>query len=196
MATMKDVAKLAGVSHGTVSNVLSGAKGVKIDKINRVEQAIKKLGYKTNALARNLKTNSAHNSIYVVMPNLRDGAFRDMYDGISRNAEKKGYNVNLHLTDELVYREKHVLSHAQMYNIDGAIVISCQPDNVEYFSRLVKTGLDIVFLSREVKGADFVGLNFKNKFVKSIEEQIENGAKRIALITGPKEYSFETLCVE
>ena len=53
MATMKDVARLAGVSHGTVSNVLNGSKGVSIDKIRKVEEAVKALGYKPNALARN-----------------------------------------------------------------------------------------------------------------------------------------------
>ncbi len=41
MATMKDVAKLAGVSHGTVSNIINGAKGVSLDKVKRVEKAMK-----------------------------------------------------------------------------------------------------------------------------------------------------------
>lgn len=44
MPTMKDVAKLAGVSHGTVSNVINGVKTVNRDTVARVEQAMKQLG--------------------------------------------------------------------------------------------------------------------------------------------------------
>ena len=46
MPTMKDVAKLAGVSHGTVSNVINGVKTVNHDTVIRVEQAMKQLGYR------------------------------------------------------------------------------------------------------------------------------------------------------
>ena len=52
MATMRDVAKLAGVSHGTVSNVINGSPGVSLDKIERVQSAMRQLGYKQNTLAR------------------------------------------------------------------------------------------------------------------------------------------------
>lgn len=196
MATMIDVARLAGVSHGTVSNVLSGAKGVRIEKIRAVEDAIKQLGYKPNALARNLKMNNANRSIAIILPDISEGAYRDMFDSISRSAELKGYNVNLHLTNELNYREKQALGNAQMYNIDGAIIVTCQPENKEYFDKLAKDNFNMVFLYREVEGADFVGMNVKDSLIKHISEQLKNGVKRVALITGPKEYSFETQCFE
>lgn len=196
MATMKDVARLAGVSHGTVSNVLNGAKGVSIDKIRKVEAAIRQLGYKPNALARNLKASKADRSIYVVLPDVRDGACHDIYDGIIRAAESAGYRVNLHLTGEMPYRERQIFSRAQMYNTDGVIVMTCQPENIEYFKKLSRDGMKVVFVMRESGDADFVGIDVKKWIGRSIGAKIASGMRRIALITGPKEYSFESECVD
>ena len=181
MATMIDVARLAGVSHGTVSNVLSGAKGVRIEKIRAVEDAIKQLGYKPNALARNLKMNNADRSIDIILPDISEGAYRDMFDSISRSAELKGYNVNLHLTNELNYRENQALGNTQMYNIDGAIIVTCQPENKEYFDKLAKDNFNMVFLYREVEGADFVGMNVKDSLIKHISEQLKTVSKELPL---------------
>ena len=48
MATIKDIANLAGVSHGTVSNVLNKKRNVSVQKINLVEKAVRQLGFKPN----------------------------------------------------------------------------------------------------------------------------------------------------
>ncbi|MEG2361727.1 MAG: LacI family DNA-binding transcriptional regulator, partial [Christensenella sp.] len=69
MATMKDVAKLAGVSHGTVSNIINGAKGVSLDKVKRVEKAMKELSYEPNAIARSLKLSKTM-QIDIILPNI------------------------------------------------------------------------------------------------------------------------------
>jgi DNA-binding LacI/PurR family transcriptional regulator/ABC-type glycerol-3-phosphate transport system substrate-binding protein len=196
MVTMKDVARLAGVSHGTVSNVINGVEGVRIEKIKKVEDAIKQLGYKPNALARNLKTSKIGNSIYVIMPSITDSACRDMFDGINRKAEQHGYDVNLFLTNEHNYREKKAITRAQMYNADGAIIITCQPHNSDYFNKIKSQGFNLVFMSREVEDMEFVGIDVKSTFINSINNQIDKGARKISLISGPKEYSFETECVE
>ena len=55
MTTIKDIARLAGVSHGTVSNVLNKRGNVSIEKINLVENAARILGYKRNAQAQQLR---------------------------------------------------------------------------------------------------------------------------------------------
>lgn len=196
MATMKDVARMAGVSHGTVSNVLNGTKGVSIDKIKKVEEAIKVLGYKPNALARNLKTTKAGKSIYVILPDMTDGTCREIFDGISRVAEQKNYRINLHIANEMIYKERQALSRAQMFNADGAVIMTCQPEDSEYFQGLAADGLNMVFVQREVRGRDFVGLDMKKRIEDSVAAQIAAGKNRIAIITGPREYSFESDCAE
>ena len=55
MPTIKDIALLAGVSHGTVSNVLNGRGNVSVEKIRRVEEAARQLGYSLDDRARRLR---------------------------------------------------------------------------------------------------------------------------------------------
>ena len=196
MVTMKDVAELAGVSHGTVSNVLNGAKGVSVDKINKVEVAIKKLGYKRNALASNLKTTKAQKSIYVVLPNISDFAHEEIFDGIRRGAENNGYSVSLFTSNEFPYREIDILNRALMFNVDGVLLMTCQPGNTDFFEKLLLDRLNIVCIQREIAGGncDFVGIDFRDRVIESIERQLNKGFERIAIITGPKCYTFDAAC--
>lgn len=198
MVTMKDVAELAGVSHGTVSNVLNGAKGVSVEKIKKVEDAIKKLGYKRNALASNLKTTKAQKSLYVVLPNISDFAHEEIFNGIRRGAESKGYSVSLFTSGELPYREKDILNRALMFNVDGILLMTCQPADTNFFEKLLLDRLNIVCLQREIVGGccDFVGIDFRDRIIESINKQIDNGFEKIAILTGPKRYTFEAACVD
>ena len=61
MATIKDIARLANVSHGTVSNVLNGKGNVSVEKIKAVEAAAKQLGYSLNSQAKQLRNSSKYN---------------------------------------------------------------------------------------------------------------------------------------
>ena len=71
MATMKDIAKLAGVSQGTVSNVLNGHCHVSTEKMTAVLEAAKALGYQRNSQAQQLRKNSVLSSqVAVVLPNI------------------------------------------------------------------------------------------------------------------------------
>ena len=71
MATILDVAKLAGVSQGTVSNVLNGKGNVSSEKIRIVEEAARKLGYTINEQARILRK-GAGKIIGVILPTVED----------------------------------------------------------------------------------------------------------------------------
>ena len=140
IATMRDVARLAGVSQGTVSNVLNGVKGVSSDKIKRVEAAVRELGYEQNALAKNLKTSKNGNTIYVVFPNLNEPEFEEIFDAVTRMAEERGFSLNVFVCSELPYREKQILNQARMFNADGILLITCQPENERLFQKLEKGG--------------------------------------------------------
>lgn len=197
MATMKDVAKLAGVSHGTVSNVLNGSKSVSSDKIRRVEQAVAELGYKPNALARNLKTNRT-GRIEVVLPDISNAAYSKIFEEIDRHAAEKGYAAYLRVCADVPDRECNVLERALMMGTDGVILLTCQPNNTEFFNRLIDGGLPIVFIHRKVTGyrMNNVDMDMRSTVMASVHEQIEAGYQRIAIVAGPQEYSFEVECVD
>ncbi|WP_227522542.1 LacI family DNA-binding transcriptional regulator [Klebsiella oxytoca] len=59
MPTIKDIAKIAGVSHGTVSNVLNGRGNVSVEKIEAVQRAAKEVGYQLNAQAQSLRASKS-----------------------------------------------------------------------------------------------------------------------------------------
>ncbi|HWR23278.1 MAG TPA: extracellular solute-binding protein [Feifaniaceae bacterium] len=197
MATMKDVARLAGVSHGTVSNVLNGSKCVSIDKIRKVEEAVKALGYKPNALARNLKT-SYTGRIDVVLSNITEPAHAKLYDAVNRRAAAQGYSVYLQVTEDDPGVERETLDRALMYNSDGVILMTCQPENAEFFTKAVENGLNLVFIHRALNSNafNFVCMDVKAAIGKSIEATVARGKRRIAIVTGPKEFSFEAECLE
>ena len=85
MATLKDIAHLAGVSHGTVSNVLNGKGNVSVEKIKLVEDAARQLGYSINAQARQLRGPSAlANIIAVIVPDITETKYACFFQNIKR----------------------------------------------------------------------------------------------------------------
>ncbi len=197
MATMKDVARLAGVSHGTVSNVLNGSKSVSSDKIRRVEQAVAELGYKPNALARNLKTNRT-GRIEVILPDITNTAYAKMFEEIDRHAAEKGYSAYLRVCADVPDRECRVLERAMMMGTDGVVLLTCQPGNTEFFSKLIDGGLPIVFVHRKVTGyrMNNVDMDIRATVMANVQEQMNAGYQRIAIVAGPQEYSYEMECVD
>ena len=79
MPTIKDIAREAGVSHGTVSNVINGRGNVSVEKIQLVWQAAEKLGYKVNSKAQSLRQGQDR-SIAVLLPSIEDRRWAAMYE--------------------------------------------------------------------------------------------------------------------
>jgi DNA-binding LacI/PurR family transcriptional regulator/ABC-type glycerol-3-phosphate transport system substrate-binding protein len=197
MATMKDVAKLAGVSHGTISNVLNGSKSVSSEKIKRVEQAMAELGYKPNVLARNLKTNHT-GRIEVILPDISNAAYAKLFEEIDKRATECGYTAYLRVCSDIPNRECEMLERASMMGSDGVILLTCQPANTEFFNHLISGGLPIVFMHRKVNGyrMNNVYMEMRPVLTANINKQIAKGLERIAIVAGPQEYSFEVECVD
>ena len=83
MITVKDIARLAGVSQGTVSNVLNNRGNVSAEKIQRVTEAAKQLGYVANAQAKQLRQDiplSTH--VAIILPNIDEKRYSSFFNGI------------------------------------------------------------------------------------------------------------------
>ena len=80
---------MAGVSHGTVTNVLNGNGNVRAEKIRAVMDAADKLGYTVNLRARGLREGRSH-TLAAVVPNLQDRAYADFVTSFQYHAEKAG----------------------------------------------------------------------------------------------------------
>ena len=183
MATMKDVARLAGVSHGTVSNIINGAKGVSLDKVKRVEKAMKELAYEPNAIARSLRLSKSM-QIDVILPNIVAAAMAQMYTNLWALFAEKGYVTNLHITNEDAELETRLLNMSLMHNVDGVMLATCQPQNTELFRRLRQSGLKIVFLQREPddEKRHYVGLDARRQARSTVSQLLKAGYGNIGIL--------------
>ncbi|MDR1352683.1 MAG: LacI family transcriptional regulator, partial [Treponema sp.] len=197
MPTIKDVAKLAGVSLGTVSNVINGYESVKSDIVKRVETAIKDLGYQPNLKAQSMR-NSRSGYIGVLLPNITDNIYIRIYNGVERIASRNGYTIVLHISNGSPEIEEILLSRMQQQRIDGAVIITCMPDKTDTFEQLAGSDIKLVFVRRmpgNLKGMVFFGIDEKKAVYDAALNLVKAGFSEIALLSGRVEYSNEKDCI-
>lgn len=122
VTTIKDVAKDAGVSVGTVSNVINGARVGKEKKI-LVEQSIQKLGYEVNTLARGLKTQKT-DYVVVILPELENPFFSLILSNIEKALSERGKQIVICISGGDAEKEAKFINLAKRNKIDGIIGIT------------------------------------------------------------------------
>ena len=124
--TMKDVAREAGVSLGTVSRVFNGFS-VGEDYRERVEQAAARLNYRVNNYARGLKTNRTK-CIGLLMPSMRHPFFAVLIDELTACLMHRGYLTHVMITNFDPEAEKKSLTLVEQNKVDGIIALTYRPD--------------------------------------------------------------------
>jgi len=120
MSTIRDVAKEAGLSTGTVSKALSAPKTVTPKNLAKVQLAIKKLNYKPNMLSQMFR-NKQSQTIIVLVPDIANLFFAQVISGIELVAQKNGYRVLLGDTKDEIKREKEFINMVETRLADGII---------------------------------------------------------------------------
>ena len=126
--TMKDVAREAGVSLGTVSKVINGIP-VGEDYRRRVDAAIERLGYTVNNYARGLKTNRTY-CVALVLPSLRHPFFAALADEVTACLTRRGYRCILMITNFDAEAERKSFVMVRQNKVDGVIALTYSP-NIE-----------------------------------------------------------------
>ena len=124
--TMKDVAREAGVSLGTVSKVFNGIN-VGENYRKRVVDAANRLGYRVNSYARGLRTNRT-NCVALVMPSLYHPFFAVLTDEITACLSRRGYRCILMITNYDVEAERESLIMVRQNKADGVIALTYSPE--------------------------------------------------------------------
>ncbi len=127
MATIEDVAALAGVSVATVSRVLNDSSSVRPATAETVRQAIRTLGYVPNLSARNLRRNESR-VVLALAPNFSNPYYSHILTGMSDAAHLYGYSMLLCSTDGKEANERDTLSMLETHRADGAVVLGCGTD--------------------------------------------------------------------
>lgn len=195
MPTIKDIAKYAGVSHGTVSNVLNGKGNVSAEKIKLVEQAAKELGYKLNSQARQLRSGTSKH-ICVILPRIDMKMYSELYAGIEQELSQSDFTLELICTNGLQYIEKKLLIKALSFNPMAIVLVSSILKNKE----LVPEETQIIMLNRFVKGfpdnAIFMTFNYEKAGREIAEKCVRDGNKNIAVLCENISYTNEKKFVE
>lgn len=124
MLSMKDVAKGAGVSVATVSNVITGKRVVSDKMRDKVLAEIKSLNYQVNLVARGLKTRRTF-TIGVVLPDVTKLFFLDVLKGIMDIAYKNGYRISILSSSYDFATEMANINALKSSRVDGIILDSC-----------------------------------------------------------------------
>lgn len=196
MATIYDVARHAGVSAATVSRVLNGHVKVDPALAERVTAAVAQLGYRRNAVARNLRT--SRTSLWaVIVSDVENPFFTSMVRGIEDVASSAGYSVVLCNSDENPEKESNYIAAALTEQMAG-VVISPSSNRVEDVKLLVESGCPVVVIDRELHGidADTVLVDNVHGADLATTHLIEQGNTRIACIAGPRWLSTATQRLE
>ena len=193
MATITDVAREAGVSISTVSNVINGTKFVGEELTERVNRAIETLGYQANELAASMKRRTTNN-IGVILPNIGMVFFPDVLKGIEAAAKEHGYKIFYFSTDYDFEKEKEYLSLLKTSWVDGIIIDSCCPtDEISIYQECLASnvaGRDVPVVALETpfdhKNLGVITLNEVKFTEEAIEYLIGQGHRDIGILLGPE----------
>lgn len=148
MATMNDIAKAAGVSRGTVSNVLNGRGCVSYEKIRMVEDAAARLGYSLDQRASTLRK-GVSGSIALIIPDISERKYSDLYMGILSAAKRFDCKVCLYISGDQPYREREVIIEAMKEKVMGVLTVSCLEDGRAEYAPFLTRKLPVIFLERQ-----------------------------------------------
>ncbi len=187
MTTIQDVAQRAGVSISTVSRVLNGTAFVKEEVKQRVEAAIQELHYQPSAAARSLRVNHSR-IIGLLISDIQNPFFMSLIQGVEDEAQRNGYSVLLCNSNEDAHREQQYLEVLYAERIAGAIIVPTRERLGPLLDRFHERNLPIVAVDRRIKDAkvDAVLVDNCRGTRMAVAHLIENGYRRIGVITGPK----------
>ena len=197
MATIKDVAKHAGVSPATVSNYLNATKPISPKTIGKINRAIEALQYTTNTAARNLRTRKSH-EIGVILPNFDDPYYVQIFQGIEKAFSNSRYFLNISFSYDSPEQEMRSADAFLSKQICGLILVSCQPGAGDYYRKnFTDKGIPLVMVDRKIDGleANFALIDNYFSVRRMIADFLTCSKQKIFLFSGPSVFSCEANCI-
>ena len=186
--TIYQVAREAGVSPSTVSNLLNGRPGRMLPQTRqRVEAAIERLGYRPNRAARQLRTGRIQ-VIGLVVPSVANPFWGTFARHLEAAALESGYHVLLCNSERDPDRERKYVEELWADGIRGVVLCSSLP-SLEHLMPIVRDGLGLVAFDRTAQVGDpetLVNISLDNVVGAQLATRhlLELGHKRIAFVSG------------
>lgn len=182
-ATMQHVATLAGVSLKTVSRVVNGETGVSGPLVERVQEAVTRLGYRHNLAASNLRRGSRTASIGMLVQELSNDYCGQLLGAVEARARERGVVVMSASLDEEPERERELVTRLVARRIDGLILMPATDDQ-SYLTPEIVAGLEVVVVDRSPRGValDSVSVDNHTGAADAVRHLARFGHRRIAFL--------------
>jgi LacI family transcriptional regulator len=183
-ATLRDVARQAGVASSTISRYLNGSLELPSPTRNRVQAAIAELNYRPNALARSLQAGRSH-ILGLILPDLSNPFFTSVADAAAAAAYREGYSILLCATGNDPDRETHYVNLLVAGQLDGLIYLGAHRRN-SALEKMRRTELPIIIVDEEIEGVTGGRLFVDNRRggYLATEHLLHLGHRNIAFIGG------------
>jgi DNA-binding LacI/PurR family transcriptional regulator len=188
MASLRDVARVAGVSLATASRVASGLDAVRPETRARVEQAMRELLYVPPG------RKPATGAIGLLVPELTNPIFPALAQAMEARATEAGLATILCNTTSAAFREADYVHMLLDRRVDGMIFISCEMTNLagdhDHYGRLVEEGARLVFVNGALDGLEVACVSVDERHAGYVATQhlISLGHRRIGFVAGPAMY--------
>lgn len=187
---MRELAKLVGISKTTISMAINNDSRIPQKTRDKVLKAVRKFNYQPSMVARSLRIKKTK-TIGLVLPNIRNPFFSEVFKGVENSAIKKGYLVLVCNSNEDIKKESLYFQMFENRWIDGIIFSGIIGDKREAnyieIEKMEKRGTPIVFIDRGLEGYldDVVMVNNHEVTFRGTKYLIGLGHSRIGFISGP-----------
>lgn len=185
-ATLEDVARLAGVSSKTVSRVFTHRDLVAPDTVDRVLVAAKRLRFRPNPLARNLRRGGPTNTIGFIMGELNNPFYYKVAAGIERELSANGFSLVVATTDDTAEGEERVAETLLGQRL-GALLLIPVAEDQSYLEGERHLGTPVIAIDRPARNlvADCLVLENHRGVFDATTRLLERGHRRIGYICNP-----------
>lgn len=182
---IRDVARAAGVSVGTVSNVLNYPDQVSAKTLAKVQQTMQSLGFVRNDLARQLRMGRS-TAIGFVVVNVANPFFADLAHELEAAAEEVGHTIVLGSSDQNAARERRYIDLFDEQRVRGLLIVP-QQGLTPRLSRLRASGTPVVLFDGNIESDEVcsVGLDGSAGGYIAVRHLVETGRRRLVVAGGP-----------
>ncbi|MGV3489572.1 MAG: catabolite control protein A [Tuberibacillus sp.] len=186
-ATIYDVAREAGVSMATVSRVVNGNPNVKPTTRKKVQEAIKRLGYRPNAVARGLASKKT-TTVGVIIPDISSIFFSELARGIEDIATMYKYNIILSNSDQNKDKEIRLIQTMLGKQVDGIVFMGGRLSD-EHLEEFKNSPVPIVLAATVDEKGEIpsVNIDYEQAAYDAVSYFVQQGHKRIAAVMGPED---------
>ncbi len=183
--TIRDVAKMARVSTGTVSNVLNRPDIVAEDTRQRVLEAVESTGFIRNTQAYQLRGGRSH-TVGVVVLDVSNPFFTEMFRGAESRLQIEGYVLMLGSTDDSIEREANFVRAMEEHRVEGVLITPAAADLVS-LSGLKTRGVPTVLLDRKATADEFCSVTVDDVRGGELAARhlFDTGHTNVVFINGP-----------